>query len=392
MDYFKPIELDCKNKYRNLDISARGVVKGTKYFPVFLIDGEEYIFKPLSRTKPLATTLFSYAEVYWSFVINKYFDNQTPVCRLAHCKGLSLEQPKYYDKGVLVKSVTAKNQKLINLLEYFDRYPDELVDIHDYINYCMEFYDYKAILDSDFIKSNPNFGSKLAYQILLAILRQDYNYHYENINFIEENGKIVSVSSPIDFEFSCMFIFPDNELLQTKYYEDYLWQTRIRTKAQISMAEFFNNPDLISSCTLENVRKIVSEYPDTVENFLTNLERFIEDIDSIDLEDASDFIGPLNSDAWEIGHYTFKEDNKEKLQKAKQKVKLKEIDKDATFKRIKYQVKRSALELKKLLNIYLYAISCGVKDLSNFTLDDLYGLMQQNENDKSIELRSLLEK
>lgn len=41
---FKPVLLNIKNKYRNLDVCSKGVVKGTKYFPVFLIDGEEYIF------------------------------------------------------------------------------------------------------------------------------------------------------------------------------------------------------------------------------------------------------------------------------------------------------------------------------------------------------------
>ena len=118
MELFKPIKLNYCDRVRNLDIEAKGNVKSTKYFPVFLINGEEYIFKPLSKTKPLTTPLFAYSEVFWSYVINKYFDSNTPVYRLAYCDGIGNIQPKYYNKGVLVKSVLKENQKLINLLEY----------------------------------------------------------------------------------------------------------------------------------------------------------------------------------------------------------------------------------------------------------------------------------
>ena len=60
---------------------------------------------------------------------------------------------KYYNKGVLVESLTPNNEKLINLYDYFNKYPDGKVDIKDYINYCMMNYDYTMILESDFIKS-----------------------------------------------------------------------------------------------------------------------------------------------------------------------------------------------------------------------------------------------
>lgn len=387
---FKPIHLNVKDKYRNLDVSAKGVVKGTKYFPVFLIDGEEYIFKPISKTKPYATTLFSYAESYWSYVINQFFDKDTPVCHLAYCHGLSEEQPKYYDKGILVKSTVQGKQKLMNLLEYYEKYPDKKVDIQNYINYCMEFYSYRDILDSDFIKNNPSLGEGLAWQILLSILRQDYNYHYENINFIVEDGKIIRINPPIDFEFSCSFMFPEDDFKQKEYFDNYLWQLRIRNQAQIAIAKHFNNPELIESKCLENVGKIVLQYPHVVEKFLSCLAEFRRNIDSINLSDESDFIGELDSNSWEIGYYTFKENNPDKLEEAKRKIFVQEIDKEKVFERIKTQIKINIEELGRLLNIFMDARNLGVIDLEHLTLEDLIELKAKDNNPEVINLKRSL--
>lgn len=388
---FKPVYLDIKNKYRNLDVVAKGVVKGTKYFPVFLIDGEEYIFKPISKTKPYATTLFSYAEVYWSYVINKFFDSNTPVCKLAYCHGISDEQSKYYDKGILVKSTIKDKQKLINLLEYFELYPDK-VDISNYINYCMEFYSYTDILNSDFIKSNPSLGEGLAWQILLSILRQDYNYHYENINFIMEDGKITGINPPIDFEFSCFFMFPDNKDLQKSYYDEYIWQLRLKNKAQIEMAKMFNSMEAIRSKNLENIAKIVEDYPHVVERFLDCLKEFGRNVDSINLSDENDFIELIDSNAWEIGYYTFKENNPEKLKKAYDKFNPKGIDKDMVFKRIKEQIKETVEEIGRLLNVMMYAKSKGAINLEKLTFEDLIELKAKDGDQKALEMKKVLEK
>lgn len=389
---FKPIVLNVKDKCRNLDICAKGVVKGTKYFPVFLIDGEEYIFKPISRTKPYATTLFSYAESYWSYVINQFFDDKTPICKLAYCYGLSEEQPKYYDKGVLVKSLISGNQKLLNILEYFEMYPDPKVNIKDYINYCMEFYSYKDILDSDFIKNNPSLGEDLAFQILLSILRQDYNYHYENINFIVEDESIVSLAPPIDFEFSCSFMFPEDDFKQKMYYEDYLSQISIRSENQIAIVKFLNNLGLLRSKCLENIGKIVLDYPETVQKFLMCLEEFMKNIDDIEIRDEDDFIGSVDSNAWEIGYYTFKEKNTTKLQEAYKKVNYKRIDKAKAFARIKEQIKNNIEALRRILNIYIYAVRCGITDLEHLTLENLIELKVKNNNEAAINIQRALKK
>ena len=54
----------------NLKAEAVGVVSGEKHFPVF--EGR-MVFKPLTKSKPLSTPLFAYAEVFWSWVIDAYF-------------------------------------------------------------------------------------------------------------------------------------------------------------------------------------------------------------------------------------------------------------------------------------------------------------------------------
>lgn len=61
----KPSYLPKKYKYSarsgNLKAEAVGVVKGEKHFPVF--EGD-VVFKPLTKSKPLSTPLFAYAEVF----------------------------------------------------------------------------------------------------------------------------------------------------------------------------------------------------------------------------------------------------------------------------------------------------------------------------------------
>ena len=177
------LEYDIKNKVRNLDIESNGVVSSTKYFPVFKEEGKEKIFKPLSKTKPYSTPLFAYSEVYWSYLIKKYIDPNTPLYRIATCKNLSQEQNKYYDKGTIVNNILKEDEKLINLLELFKKYPDS-VDINEYVNYCEVQYDYNTILQSKYFSKNKELGKELAKQILCSMLRRDENYHYENINFI----------------------------------------------------------------------------------------------------------------------------------------------------------------------------------------------------------------
>ena len=81
----------------NLKAEAVGVVKGEKHFPVF--EGD-VVFKPLTKSKPLSTPLFAYAEVFWSWVIDAYF-MPAPQYQLAFCEGYEAEVEKYYDYGTV---------------------------------------------------------------------------------------------------------------------------------------------------------------------------------------------------------------------------------------------------------------------------------------------------
>ena len=180
MDIFEVKEYDIKDKKRNLNIKSSGVVSSTKYFPVFEENGKERIFKPLSKTKPYSTPLFAYSEVYWSYIIKKYIDSNTPQYYLAVCNGLSEEQNKYYNKGTIVDNILEEDEELINLLDLYKRYPDSLVNINEYVNYCEVQYNYSDILRSTFFTERKDLGEQLAEQILCSLLRRDDNYHYEN--------------------------------------------------------------------------------------------------------------------------------------------------------------------------------------------------------------------
>ena len=107
----KPSYLPKKYKY-----SARsGNLKGEKHFPVF--EGD-VVFKPLTKSKPLSTPLFAYAEVFWSWVIDAYF-MPAPQYRLAFCEGYEAEVEKYYDYGTVSPMIYNKGEHLLNLLEVF---------------------------------------------------------------------------------------------------------------------------------------------------------------------------------------------------------------------------------------------------------------------------------
>ena len=71
MSLFDINNYDIKDKKRYLYKKPSGVVSSKKSFPVFEDNNKEYIFKPLSKTKPLSTPLFAYSEVYWSYLIKK---------------------------------------------------------------------------------------------------------------------------------------------------------------------------------------------------------------------------------------------------------------------------------------------------------------------------------
>lgn len=370
MEVFNVIDLTKYIKIGNLTAEAHSSVKSTKHFPIYEINGKKMIYKPLSKTKPYTTPFFSYSEVYWSYIINKYFDYNAPRYYLA--KNGDAED-KYYDKGVLVEDINKPGFELINLYDYFIKYPDEKVNIKDYVNYCMKTYDYTEILSSNLVAKNELIGKEIAYQILLSILRLDQNYHYENINFHENNSKLL-VAQPIDFEFSTFFLYPDDinryrrykiaisSALNVKYGDDF----------QMAFQKLFmeNDFDLVKTMT-KNICIIIKMYPDVVKEFLNRLDKYIDEFNFKVFEDPDMYIGKLNSNSWEIGHAFFKDKDMNKYEVLRQEIKEVEIDKKKVFDRISNDILEHAKKLRLLLKIYMQARSVGIEDLEHLTIKNL---------------------
>lgn len=297
-------EYEYENRISNLNIKALGEVKSEKFFPVFRENGEEFIFKPLSKTKPFLTYLFAYSEVYWSNIINKYFDINTPFYRLAICHGCSDMVAKYYDKGTIISKIDTDGERLVNLLEFFRENPDEKVSIDKYINYCGVFYDYTSILDSDFFKGNRLLGEKLAYQILLSILKGDINYHYENVFLLYKDGKPVDIAPMIDHEFSSMFFCLDYLSMHKKYMSKII--------SSISFQDIKDDNTMAFNIQ-KNLDYIICNYPDVVKRFQENIRKLKNDIkDSPIIFKNNGFIEPFNSYEFLVGRARYKENNEEK--------------------------------------------------------------------------------
>ena len=314
MNYFDVHDIEITDKIGNLKTESSGVIYSTKFFPVFSIEGEEYIFKPLSKTKPLLTPLFSYSEVYWSYLFHKYIDSDTPNYYLAKCKGIDKENKKYDERGCLVKNILQEGERLINLLELYQKYPDSLVDISQYINYCEKQYDYSDILKSTFFTERRDLGEQLSLQILCSILRRDDNFHYENVSFIEKDGEILRIAPMIDFEFSQMFLFPDVEeyhrekssfydegMLPIYHYNEELsleenYATFMNIIEYGSVYQFFDHTE--SELVLKNLKTIVELYPEVVERFLKSIKQMKQEIMNIEISFDSSFLKEFSSFDW----------------------------------------------------------------------------------------------
>ena len=382
---FNVIKLNYEDKNGVLVTEAHSQVKSKKCFPIYTFNNKKMIFKPLSKTKPLTTPLFAYSEVYWSYIINKYFDSAAPRYYLAICKDIEKENPKYYEKGVLVDCINPNDEKLINLYDYFIDNPEKNINIKDYINYCMKNYDYTKILLSDFIKNNKNIGEEIAYQILLSMLRQDQNFHYENINFIKTENSL-SVAPPIDFEFSTPFLYPDQEdkyeyeknkyinLLKITYEEDEI-ETLIKKLKLNSNLELNNT-------LVNNICLIVKLYPNIVLNFIKNCETLLNDLPNININDPDNYIYKLNSDYWEVGHALFKENNFEKYTELKNNIKLVEIDKAFILNKIKKDILEFSKYFNLILKIYLFCYKNGIDDLENVTIKKIVDKLNIDSNKK----------
>jgi len=382
---FHVIDTDSLERIGNLMAEAHSQVKSTKYFPIYNVGGKRMIFKPLSKTKPLTTPLFAYSEVYWSYVIQTYFEPKTPRYFLASSKTIEQEQPKYYPQGVLVESITEEGESLQNLFDYFTKFPDPLVDIKDYINYCMMQYDYTPILLSKLFLMNTSLGENLAYQVLLSILRQDQNFHYENINFLWREG-IPTLAPPIDFEFSTPFLYPDN--LNKKRQEQYKYALQLVLPRNEEEKQLYT---LLSRTQTKNICLIVKLYPQTVEKFIKSLETFDKESHNIILQDTDHFLGPCNSDSWLIGDALLKEKDIPLAQTLQEKIIPITLDKQVLWQQISNDI---ATFNKTLLEILKFYLTCSQYDipLEDATLSQLFDSIEKKPTPNAKKLEKQLKK
>lgn len=342
--------LEYAKRSGNLDVEASGVVKSKKFFPYYMRkDRKVEIFKPLSKTKPCLTPLFAYAEVFWSNIINTYF-MPAPCYELAICKGYAEKEPKYYDYGTLVPSICEGGERLVNLLEFFRENPDKHVDIQNYINYCMLFYDFTNIFESEFIQKNAKLGEELAMQVLISILKGDQNYHYENVAFIcNEKKEVLRLAPMIDHEFSTMFLFPDDIKRNLFFFAELLGSIEGRKEEEDIKITNETERQLViqSSQNLnKNICYISSHYPNVAASFMKKVEIFEKELDEIRLCDEG-YLFPCNSEEYRIGRARYKEKDEEKARGLEESMTYEEVDLTLVEANMKSQIRQVIKRLRE---------------------------------------------
>lgn len=290
--------------------------------------GGNQIFKPLSKSKPFSTPLFAYAEVFWSNVINEYFVS-APLYQLAFCHGYEEETQKYYDYGTVVPRIYNKDEQLLNLLEFFRKYPDKKVDIDQYENYCMMFYDYTDILEASYFQNHKDMAEQLAMQILVSVLKGDQNYHYENIAFVcNKKGEILRLAPMIDHEFSTYFMFPDNSAQHMYWYSE-LIRSMEGHEVQDYEYDCLKNPkerqmmEKSAVCLHKNLVYIKEHYPEVTGKFLEKLNCLKHDLEEnpspFYLQENIEYPGTANSYAYMSGKARYKDHDEEKAKLLEEK-------------------------------------------------------------------------
>lgn len=390
--------LDYYNRTGNLKSEASGVVSSTKYFPTY---GDK-IFKPLSKIKPLSTPLFAYAEVYWSNIINRFIDDKTPIYSLARCFNIDKEQAKYYDKGTLVDNVLGEGEYLVNILELFRMYPDENVDIDNYINYCEMIYDFEIILKSNFFIEHKDLARKLAEQVLTSILRRDDNYHYENVSLIFKDGKVKYAAPMIDMEFSQFFMYPDElDTHEAKFslyddgmcpifnYDDNLSyeENVVKFLDVVENGSIHDNFSRSRSYLLmRNIRCITLMFPDLVEEFISKLNKIKEYVISHDITFNQEFLSIFSSSDWEATRMIYKE-NKSEDDKSVMYARKRALDKQIILDekefndRLKREVLFSIDHLIEVLNMFIGLVNKQLPDLRNYKVNTLYKGIERHSDE-----------
>ena len=316
--YYKVRHYQYKNRIGNLKAEAVGVVSGEKHFPIF---PGNMIFKPLTKSKPFSTPLYAYAEVFWSTIINEYF-MPAPRYELAICEGYEAVNEKYLDYGTAVPMAYKEGEYLLNLLEFFRKYPDEKVDIDNYVNYCQMFYDYRDIFEADFLQEHQEMAEQLAMQVLISVLKGDQNYHYENVAFLcDKDGGIISLAPMIDHEFSTYFMFPDDVSRHVYWLMELSksirgWEVRPGEYDNFKDPEERKLMEKSATCIHKNLLYIKEHYPQTTEEFLDKAEKLktalTEASEDFLIRGNTEYPDCADSSAWLIGKARYKDKDEEK--------------------------------------------------------------------------------
>ncbi len=321
---FKVNEVDYINRVGEIDKVSSGVVKSQKKFPIFLDaygNDKELIFKPLSPSKPYGNPTFAYSEVYWSYLINNFFDERAPRYELAICHGMPLKAGEKLprEKGVLVESYLKPDQQDVNLLEYYRKKPDHGVNIDKYINYCDYIYDYSDIMKSEVFTQRPDLAKRLGEIVLTSMLTRNINFHYENVSFICDGNNIIDLAPPIDHEFSTLSILPDfrdaNIAKQAAY--DLLISELSPQDKLLSLDAFPKEPLVArnnylnnSRSAFNNVSTIVKQQPELAKEFIDKLSKMRQFLLNHDIvfQDLN-YINEFNSQLDWMQHYYRKPDH-----------------------------------------------------------------------------------
>lgn len=376
-DIYKSINLNDKEIYCTTD--------NDKEYPIFIINGEKYLYKPLSKTKPYVCDISLFGEVYWSNILNRYFDSSVPISKLAYFDNNKLPKKGEYkfNHGILVKYFIKDNEKLINLVDCFNKYPDPNVDISNYMNYALIDYNYVPFFNSSLIKNNYNLGASLAYQVLLSLLRCDRNFHYGNVGFIV-NEQQLKFHPPIDFEFSSMFLFCSNssrKWLNNIIYRNMLPINEKYRKAMIEATKMGLNLPL-SPENQTNLFYIIKNYPDVLNTFLNKFKIYQENIDKnivIDNEEFIQYFFNFSHNFYiDIGtsvHDKNMIELKENISKFN-----KTINKKDLLININNDLKKYALRLEVFIKLYLLLYKMGYDKLEELTIENVSDILNYDIN------------
>ena len=299
----------------------------------------------------------------------------------------------YNEKGCIVDNILKEDEYLVNLLEFFRKYPDDLVNIDDYVNYCEMQYDYTPILNSTFFKSNKDFGTKLSEQILCSILRRDDNYHYENVSLVFKDGKPIMLAPIIDLEFSQMFMYPDELKTHERKFSAYdegmqpiftydnnkSYEENIRMfLRKINEGSVYDNFNLSKNyLIMRNINTIVSLYPDVAIEFIRKINLMKNEAENLNIDFNSDFLGNFSSSDWEPSRMIFKECKKETdieyiLAKKRAEEKRITLAENKFNERLKKEVIWSIDKLTNTIMFFIDINNHKLPDITKYQNDTLY--------------------